>query len=219
MSLSIGVPSRVGRTRSESTQRGPTSSRSWASCTRCRRRDFHADRTGAPSTIKDLDPPTVEQIAYLKSQIDTAETQIFALLTSSTAYNKLRRVIDVRSYDSWYSSTYMYKPRLGKLGMGPLWDFDLSMGTYFFGTQPSNDAWVRGRSPWLDAMLDNPTFLALVKKRYAVLRPTFAGTTTAHQPSVSTESSACSTTSALSRVRHIGGLSFSTLARSPPAAR
>ncbi len=145
--------------------------------------------SGTPFTIKDPDPPTDAQIGYLQQQIDTAENDIAADANGDPqAYARLGSELDLqsfadwyvisemaRNYDSWYSSSYLYKPRNGPLTMGPLWDFDLSMGTYFFSKQPSDDAWVRGRSPWFDYLLKDPRFLALVKSRYAVLRPTIVG--------------------------------------------
>ena len=121
--------------------------------------NVHAALVGTPVTIKDPDPSTPEQIACLRGQVDTSES---ALLKASTgdpdAYADLGRTIDLqsyadcyvvsetaRSYDSGYSSTYFSKPREGKLTMGPLWDFDLSMGTYFFtSSRPTTPGSGRG---------------------------------------------------------------------------
>jgi hypothetical protein len=47
----------------------------------------------------------------------------------------------VRDQDSYVRSDYMYKDRGGKLCKGPLWDYDLSMGTGRFFNNLSKEGW------------------------------------------------------------------------------
>jgi CotH kinase protein len=144
---------------------------------------FHAAITGAPFTIKEPDPPADAQIAYFKQSIDSVESAIAATTPTSSlaAVNSVlntQSLVDwfvvselARNHDSWYTSTYMYKPRNGLVTMGPLWDFDLSMGTYFLESRPYNDAWLPNRSPWIAKLMENTQFKALFTARYRAQLP------------------------------------------------
>ena len=63
-------------------------------------------------------------------------------------------------------STYMHKDKGGKLTMGPVWDFDWEtyMPTTWYRIK---DALYYGR------LFQDPEFIALVKERWAVLKPEF----------------------------------------------
>lgn len=69
-------------------------------------------------------------------------------LTGYPAYIDVDSFVDlltinelVRDQDSYVRSDYMYKDRGGKLFKGPLWDYDLSMGTGRFFNNLSKEGW------------------------------------------------------------------------------
>lgn len=137
-----------------------------------------------PFALKDPEVPTPEQASYIKGYVDQTEAAIFGsgFKDPSTGYASF---IDVPSFidwfliheflrvnDAWYSSTNMYKPRLGKLYAGPLWDFDYSMGSPSPSySMPPTGAWVPTRSIWFKRLLEDPAFKAAVGARWAQLRP------------------------------------------------
>ena len=84
-----------------------------------------------------------------------------------------------RNVDAFRISTYMHKDRGAKLVMGPVWDFDLSMGNAWPGgrdyrgwviydTVPATDSW---QAPfWWKRLLEDPSFVAALDTRWQVLR-------------------------------------------------
>ena len=137
-----------------------------------------------PFTLKDPEEPTPEQLAYIKGYVNSTESAIFGTgfkdpVSGYAKYIDVPSFIDwfliheyLRVNDAWYSSTNMYKPRLGKLYAGPLWDFDLSMGTPNpSSSMPPTGAWVATRSIWFKRLLEDPAFLTAVKARWKELRP------------------------------------------------
>ena len=72
------------------------------------------------------------------------------------------------SYDAFRtSSTYLYKPREGKLCWGPLWDFDRALGNGAAEGQGFN---IGAPMLWLDELRANdPSFTALLRERWEVL--------------------------------------------------
>lgn len=85
--------------------------------------------------------------------------------------------------DAYRISTYMYKDRNGKLNMGPVWDFNLSMGNdgqefrrspetwiYQYNQFLPNDLWLVPF--WWDRLVDDPMFRQKVKERWQEMRAT-----------------------------------------------
>ncbi|MEM7233388.1 MAG: CotH kinase family protein [Planctomycetota bacterium] len=78
--------------------------------------------------------------------------------------------------DAYYHSTYVHKDRGKKLGMGPIWDFNLSMGNFGRGELSSPVGWywpVRtstGTQDWYARLLRDPKFVERVQTRWATLR-------------------------------------------------
>ena len=85
--------------------------------------------------------------------------------------------------DAYRLSTYMYKDRDGKLNMGPVWDFNLSMGNdeqefrrspetwiYQFNQFIPNDLWLVPF--WWERLVDDPMFRQKVKERWQEMRAT-----------------------------------------------
>lgn len=145
---------------------------------------FVSTKAQQPFALKDPEVPAPEQLAYIKGYVDQTEASIFGAgfkdpATGYAAYLDVPSFIDwflvhefLRVNDAWYSSTNMYKPRLGKLYAGPLWDFDYSMGSPSPSySMPPTGAWVPTRSIWFKRLLEDPVFKAAVGARWAQLRP------------------------------------------------
>ena len=78
-----------------------------------------------------------------------------------------------RNIDGFRNSTYMYKDRDGKLTMGPVWDFNLSMGNAFFNEGWKTDGWLIYTNPvpfWWDKLLKDKNFRQKLAKRWQALR-------------------------------------------------
>ena len=78
-----------------------------------------------------------------------------------------------RNIDGFRNSTYMYKDRDGKLRMGPVWDFNLSMGNSSFSEGWKTDGWLiyTNRVPfWWDRLLKDRNFRQKLVKRWQALR-------------------------------------------------
>ncbi|MGB3464486.1 MAG: CotH kinase family protein, partial [Cyclobacteriaceae bacterium] len=88
--------------------------------------------------------------------------------------------IDVESFIDWYlvneitknndaifySSVYMNYIPGGKLKMGPIWDFDISLGNINYnGNETTDGFWVKN-SIWYTRLFEDPNFVEKVKSRY-----------------------------------------------------
>ena len=83
--------------------------------------------------------------------------------------------------DAYRLSTFMHKERLGKLKMGPIWDFNLGFGNddraafnnastwmFNFNNFYSNDGWLINF--WWKRLLSDPSFSDKLKTRWSFLR-------------------------------------------------
>ena len=142
-----------------------------------------------PFTLSEPDPVTAPQLAYIKDYFTATEDALFSnsFADPATGYAKYVDVpsfVDwylveelMRNNDAWYSSAYMYKPRSGKIFMGPLWDFDLSMGTTRAAhPNPPEGWWVRQptTSRWFARFFEDADFQEAVEARWSELEPAFA---------------------------------------------
>ena len=78
-----------------------------------------------------------------------------------------------RNIDGFRNSTYMYKDRGGKLTMGPVWDFNLSMGNSSFNQGWKTEGWLIYTNPvpfWWDRFLKDRNFRQKLVKRWQALR-------------------------------------------------
>ena len=78
-----------------------------------------------------------------------------------------------RNIDGFRNSTYMYKDRSGKLKMGPVWDFNLSMGNSSFNQGWKTEGWLIYTNPvpfWWDRLLTDRNFTRKLVKRWQELR-------------------------------------------------
>ena len=130
-----------------------------------------------PIVFQDPEEPVPAQEEYIKGYIDEFE----AVLQSSDFANPVTgyaAYIDVDSFVRWYlvneifrnldaqmwSSCWMYKPRGGKLHMGPLWDFDIAAGNIDYGFAYQTAGWWIRDAPWISRLFEDPAFAARVRQ-------------------------------------------------------
>lgn len=78
-----------------------------------------------------------------------------------------------KNVDSGYSSVYSFKDANGKLTMGPLWDFDISLGNgdYFDSTPQGFHAY--GYNQWFTMLFDQDSFKQAYINRYNEIYETY----------------------------------------------
>ena len=77
--------------------------------------------------------------------------------------NEITRNCDAQ----FWSSTYMfYDDAIGKLRMGPLWDFDISMGNIYYNDCFKTDGFYIYYAKWINRLFKDPVFVAAVKARW-----------------------------------------------------
>lgn len=130
-----------------------------------------------PIVFQDPEEPAPEQEAYITNYLNEFEAVLhsedFADPVSGYA-----AYIDVDSFIRWYlvneifrnvdanmwTSCWMYKPRDGKLHMGPLWDFDLAAGNANYSDAFVTNGWWVREGPWFSRLFEDPAFLARVRE-------------------------------------------------------
>jgi hypothetical protein len=95
--------------------------------------------------------------------------------------NGYRNYLDVDSFIDWYlvneitknndaafvSSVYMYRdPKKNKFFMGPLWDFDLSLGNYGETDSKNPEGFHIKNVPWVSRLFEDPDFVSALKDRW-----------------------------------------------------
>jgi hypothetical protein len=132
-----------------------------------------------PIVFQDPEEPAPAQEAYIKGYIDAFEAALHSgsFTNPTTGY---AAYIDVDSFVRWYlvnelfrnvdanmwSSCWMYKPRGGKLFMGPLWDFDLAAGNADYNDAFLTSGWHIRSGPWFSRLFQDPAFLARVRQMW-----------------------------------------------------
>ena len=132
---------------------------------------------GLPIVFQDPEEPAQQQEDYIKGYIDEFEAVLHSdqFADPTTGY---AAYLDVDSFVRWYlvnelfrnvdanmwSSCWMYKPRGGKLHMGPLWDFDIAAGNINYnGAWHTSGWWIRD-APWFSRLFEDPAFVARVRQ-------------------------------------------------------
>jgi len=136
-------------------------------------------------SIREPEPEklTEKQFEYIKNYILAAEEALFSdnFTDPEEGYAKY---FDVDSFVDWYivnelfmsvdapmlTSVYMYKDAGGKLKMGPVWDFDLSMGLAGFRKGTRTEGLYVGMAPWFSRLLEDPAFVQKVEEKWAQIR-------------------------------------------------
>jgi hypothetical protein len=131
---------------------------------------------------------TEHQKDYIKGFIDEFETVLYGgdFMNPVDGYAKY---IDVNSFidhhlltempkngDGYYHSTFMFKDRGGKLQLGPIWDYNLSMGNFGSGNLSSPEGWYypvrteNGTHKWFIRLISDLEFRIKIADRWFDLR-------------------------------------------------
>jgi hypothetical protein len=121
---------------------------------------------------------TFESVLYGPNFRDP--TSGYAAFIDETSFIEHHIIVELcKNIDGFRLSTYMYKDRNGKLHMGPVWDYNLSLGNanYLQGWIPSG--WYHqgissGDYPWWRRLFEDPLFrLHYADRWFAVRRDLF----------------------------------------------
>jgi len=130
---------------------------------------------------------TQEQMNWIKGYINEFEAVLYGP-DFTDPIDGYAKYIDVGSFidthilveltkniDGFRLSTYMFKDRGGKLNMGPVWDYNLSLGNanYLDGWIPTGwyyDLLSAGDYPWWRRLFQDPEFQLRYADRWFVLR-------------------------------------------------
>ena len=119
------------------------------------------------------------QYNIIKNYIELTENTLFGnnFTNPVEGYSKY---IDVDSFVDWYlineitknndaifySSVYMNYASGGKLKMGPVWDFDISLGNINYnGNETTDGFWIKNAT-WYSRLFEDPNFVNKVKSRF-----------------------------------------------------
>jgi hypothetical protein len=135
---------------------------------------------GLPFTIDDPDDFTTPQLTYIHNYIQTVEDAIF----STNATSSYDQYINSDSFINYYiveevmknndaidwGSIYYYKDVNGKLGMGPIWDFDIGAGNVNYSDAANPTGWWVQNSVWFHQLFQDPAFRQKVKARWNAIK-------------------------------------------------
>jgi len=139
-----------------------------------------------PIVIQDPDPAVTEQYNYISSYVRQAEDALFASSFTDPTVG-WPAYFDPSTFINWYlvdeftasqdsiffSSCWLYKDRLNPLlYMGPVWDFDISIGNVNYSTAVNPTGWWVRNGPWYSRFFQDPNFAALTAARWNEVKAT-----------------------------------------------
>jgi len=155
---------------------------------------FHTSRG---LEIRVIEPRTEDitqaQIDWLRNYLNEFESALYGS-NFRDPVNGYAKYIDVDSFidhhiiveltkniDGFRLSTYMFKDRNGKLNMGPVWDYNLSLGNadYLQGWMPTGWYYSQlgdGDYPWWRRLFEDPAFRLRYADRWFELRKNILST-------------------------------------------
>ena len=131
--------------------------------------------------IKDPDvEKDSERYNWIKNYINTVEDILYSddFLNDESGYKKY---MDIGCFVDWYlineitknndaifyTSCYINVSPNGLIKMGPLWDFDISLGNINYnGNQTFDGFWLKNNTAWISRMFDDPSFVSAVRTRF-----------------------------------------------------
>jgi len=142
-------------------------------------------RKGIPFGIKNPDPEVITdaQAAWIKNHIDSVASVLYGP-SGSLSGNGLDQYIDYTSFADYFivfelmingelsnpGSVYFHLNPGEKIKAGPLWDFD--WGTLSYNCYPAaKSSFINKEGVWVDKLLTNPDFVAVLKNRWSDLKP------------------------------------------------
>jgi hypothetical protein len=136
----------------------------------------------SPDTNLDveIDGTSITIFETIKTFVQEAEDALYGndFANPSTGWQKY---LDLDTFVDWYliseitknsdsifySSVYMYyDPAKGKLCMGPIWDFDLSMGNINYNNSEDPTGFRIKSAHWMYRLFRDPVFVSAVKQRW-----------------------------------------------------
>jgi hypothetical protein len=75
-----------------------------------------------------------------------------------------------KNEDGFHASTYMALGADGRLRLGPIWDFDISMGNSDYGPSRRLAGWMLARRDWAERLYADRVFRAAMARRWRELR-------------------------------------------------
>lgn len=125
---------------------------------------------------KNLSPEAYE---YISGYVNETEDALFAE-NFKDPENGYRKYIDAATFIDWYlvnelfknadsgfhTSVYFYKPRGGKLCMGPVWDFDIGAGNIDYANCDDPEGWHTRYSVWFTRLFEDEWFAKEFAERW-----------------------------------------------------
>ncbi|MGZ5372882.1 MAG: CotH kinase family protein [Aeromicrobium sp.] len=142
-----------------------------------------------------------QQKAYINKYLDDTDAALFGsnFQSNTSGWQKYINIDSAVDYylameflkpvdGNMWASVYMYKPRGGKIEFGPLWDFDLGLGSATrAGNVVSPTGWYlrnvlsisakQSSKTWFNRLNEDPEFRSAVAARWNVLYPTLSSST------------------------------------------
>ena len=75
-----------------------------------------------------------------------------------------------KNHDGMHSSAFLTGEPGGRLRLGPIWDFDMSMGMGRFVPMRGPAGWMLHNRPWAEPLCDNRAFARSMARRWSQLR-------------------------------------------------
>ena len=75
-----------------------------------------------------------------------------------------------KNEDAFHASTYMTLHEDGRLRLGPLWDFDISMGNSDYGPSRRLQGWLLAQRDWAERLYRDERFTDRMARRWRALR-------------------------------------------------
>lgn len=144
---------------------------------------FRTKTANLPMTIKSPDKITSGQLAYITDYIQQTEDAIISE-NFSDPDKSYEKFINPESFINWFivqeimknedaqekTSIFYYKNRNGKLGMGPLWDFDLAAGNVDYSNSRYPTGWWIKEGPLFRHLFKDSKFTAKLKAKWNAIK-------------------------------------------------
>ncbi|GAB3935987.1 CotH kinase family protein [Mucilaginibacter myungsuensis] len=155
--------------------------------------DYRLDAPNWFRTTKDLpvaikspdEKATPAQLAYIKKYFQDTEDAIFSsnwgdpvngyakFINSDSFVNWLLTMETVKNQDARdFSSVFFFKDKGAKMGMGPVWDFDLSSGNIDSTIAKNPENWYVRDGTWFLRLAQDYNFNIKVRNRWTAMRAT-----------------------------------------------
>ncbi len=111
----------------------------------------------------------IDYLLYGQENYDLKELEQYIDIESFVNYYWVQEIF--KNTDAMYASTFFYRDVGGKIKVGPVWDFDLSIGSYLNNGTERPQGWYVRDCEIYERLFRNPEFTRLVLERYEEIRP------------------------------------------------